>query len=171
MASPIMSTVAPTIAENMSRPQPPIVYVVQLLAQVFVATFSAFSFIPRLFVPALQVLLFVLTAAVAPIRYILSPILVFTGIVLDISILMPIRGFIYFANAFYPVYVLAGTAILTAALIGLLGRYASSFIVTFIFGYDREKEPNDAFSAQNVAPRRSEKKVTIREEKRALRGQ
>ena len=151
-----------------TSPQPPIVYVAQLIGRILSAFLSTFSFLPKIFVLALQVLLFPLTAISAPFLYVVSPVVVLTSILFEVSILTPYRLFTYIANALYPVYVLAGTAILTAAFVGLTWRFISSSIMSFLFRPPRDDDSTDA-PAQSAAPRQGGKKVTIKEEKRPMR--
>ena len=119
---------------------------------------------------AFQAFLFPFTAISAPFFYIISPAVVLAQILLEVLVLTPYRVFTYLATALYPVYVLAGTAVLTAALVGLTGRLITSSIISFLFRPPSDAEPTDvAADAQYIAPRRKSRKVTIKEGKRPVR--
>ncbi|KAK2459463.1 hypothetical protein APHAL10511_008523 [Amanita phalloides] len=64
--------------------------------------------------------------------YLISPIVVFCDVVLDLLIWTPLRTAIYLFDALYPVYVLGGVACITGCLLGLLGRYMSDTLVKFV---------------------------------------
>lgn len=166
-----MTNSAPIVGDTMTAAvsQPPIVYVAQLIGRILTSSLLAFSFIPKVFVLAIQAVLFPFTAISAPFFYIIAPVVVLAQILAEVLILAPYRVFTYLATALYPVYVLAGTAVLTAALVGLTGRFITSSIISFLFRPPRDDEPTDAADAQYIAPRRKVKKVTIKEEKRPMR--
>jgi len=56
-------------------------------------------------------------------------VIVFLSIVFGLFIRTPYSVIVYLLDAVYPIYVFCGVACITGALIGLTGKFVSSYIV------------------------------------------
>ena len=78
------------------------------------------------FIPSFRPLLF---WPVPILLYLLAPLLVFSELVLTIFFFGPYKIILYFLDALYPLYVLAGVACITGGVLGIVGHQLSRLLV------------------------------------------
>ncbi|TCD61491.1 hypothetical protein EIP91_008374 [Steccherinum ochraceum] len=115
MATAVTAGASPVVAASS---EPPIVYFLHLLQQVFSALLALVSFVARTAVAILNPFL----SPVSIFLYLLSPVFVLTNIILDVFVVTPYRIVAWILHAMYPVYVLVSTAFICACVIGLGAR-------------------------------------------------
>jgi hypothetical protein len=114
---------SPSVALPMpprDQPPPPIASLLPFLVS---AGSWTFYYATSLFRTISFFLLSPLFFIISIVLYILSPILVSSQVLLNLFVLVPFRGFVYLAQAFYPIYAFFGAACLSGLIIGLGARY------------------------------------------------
>ena len=119
---------------------PPIVHVFRITVNVLSAGFSAISIASGYIWSVLKTLLgpfgHLLSGITTPLFYILAPVIVVVGILIEVLITGPYSLTVGLLRAIYPIYVFVGAACIVAAAIGLCARGAVHFFHASIFEVD-----------------------------------
>ena len=89
---------------------------------------NAFSWF-KYFISSISPFRLLLSWPVSILLYLFAPVIVFSELVVTIFFFAPYKSTLYLLDALYPLYVLAGVACITGAVLGIAGRGLSRFLV------------------------------------------
>lgn len=98
------------------------------------------------------------------ISYLLAPLLVSVGMVVNISVLTPLNVARYLLSSLYPVYVFCGVACITGIAVGVSGRGISALLAGMLATSEQDgPAPTDVPAARGIG-RRSRRRPRIKDE-------
>lgn len=137
------SAFSPT-ATQVVQTSPPIANLLPIVSTITQLLYSFTSKVSHVALYILSLSLYPLLALVKallpPLRYILSPLIVFCQILLGLFFVVPYEAVVKFFVVIQPVYVFCGVACITGAVIGLGGRFVASFFNVLIEGPGDQQE-------------------------------